>query len=183
MKTTIAKRRSIFPIQFSDKEVSDSQLNELFEAANWAPTHRRTEPWRFKVFRGEKKTDLGRFLVDAYTKTASKFSQRKCKSIAQKIDLSAAVILICMKRDEKESVSEWEEIAATAMAVQNLWLRATELSIGGYWSTPAYLDEIDQLITLENHEKCLGLFYIGGFEGTIPARKPGDWREKVRWYD
>ena len=60
MKTTIAKRRSIFPIQFSDKEVTDSQLHELFEAANWAPTHRRTEPWRFKVFRGEKKTGLGK---------------------------------------------------------------------------------------------------------------------------
>jgi nitroreductase len=88
-----------------------------------------------------------------------------------------------MKRDEKESVPEWEEIAATAMAVQNLWLRATELGLGGYWSTPAYLDQIDQLITLENHEKCLGLFYLGAFEGSMPTREPGDWREKVQWYD
>ena len=183
MKTIIANRRSIFPIQFSGKGVTDSQLHDLFEAANWAPTHRRTEPWRFKVFRGEKKTDLGRFLVDAYTKTTTKFSKRKSQAIADKIKLSDAVLLICMKRDEKESVPEWEEIAATAMAVQNLWLRATELSLGGYWSTPSYLDEIDQLITLENHEKCLGLFYIGGFEGTIPTREPGCWREKVRWYD
>ena len=183
MKTIIANRRSIFPIQFSCKEVTDSQLHELFEAANWAPTHRRTEPWRFKVFRGENKTGLGRFLVDAYTKTIPKFSKRKSQAIADKIKLSDAVVLICMKRDEKESVPEWEEIAATAMAVQNLWLRATELGLGGYWSTPAYLDQIDQLITLENHEKCLGLFYVGGFEGPMPTREPGDWREKVQWYD
>mgnify|MGYP001170773301 FL=1 len=183
MKTTIAKRRSIFPIQFSDKEVSGSQLNELFEAANWAPTHRRTEPWRFKVFRGEKKTDLGRFLVDAYTKTASKFSKRKSQAIVQKIDLSAAVVLICMKRDEKESVPEWEEIAATAMAVQNLWLTATEMGLGGYWSTPAYIDQIHDFIPMEEGEACLGLFYLGAFEGSMPTREPSDWREKVQWYD
>ena len=183
MKSIIANRRSIFPIQFSGKQVSDSQLHELFEAANWAPTHRRTEPWRFKVFRGEKKTGLGSFLVDAYTKTTPKFSKRKSQAIADKIKLSDAVVLICMKRDEKESVPEWEEIAATAMAVQNLWLRATELGLGGYWSTPAYLDQIDQLITLENYERCLGLFYIGEFVGPTPTREPGDWREKVQWYD
>lgn len=183
MKTTIAKRRSIFPIQFSDKEVSDSQLNELFEAANWAPTHRRTEPWRFKVFRGEKKTDLGRFLVDAYTKSASKFSKRKSKAIDMKIELSYAVVLICMKRDQKESVPEWEEIAATAMAVQNLWLTATEMGLGGYWSTPAYVDQINHLIPMEEGETCLGLFYLGAYEGSMPTREPGDWREKVQWYD
>ena len=99
MKTIIANRRSIFPIQFSSKEVTKSELHELFEAANWAPTHRRTEPWRFKVFRGSKKEDLGRFLVDTYVKTTPRLSKRKCHAIARKIDLSAAVILICMKRD------------------------------------------------------------------------------------
>ena len=183
MKIIIAKRRSIFPIQFSGKEVTDSQLQELFEAANWAPTHRCTEPWRFKVFRGEKKTGLGRFLVDAYTKTTPKFSKRKSLAIAEKIKLSDAVVLICMKRDEKESVPEWEEIAATAMAVQNLWLTATELGLGGYWSTPAYVDQIGDFISMEEGESCLGLFYLGAFEGSIHTREPGDWREKVQWYD
>ena len=112
MKSIFSSRRSIFPIQFSDKEITYTQLNELFEAANWAPTHRRTEPWRFKVFRGYKKTELSHFLVDAYTNTTPKFSKRKSKSIVEKINLSSVVVLICMKRDEKESVPEWEEISA-----------------------------------------------------------------------
>ena len=182
MKTIIANRRSIFPIQFSGKGVTDSQLHELLEAANWAPTHRRTEPWRFKVFRGEKKTGLGRFLADAYTNTTQKFSKRKSQAITDKIKLSDAVVLICMKRDEKESVPEWEEIAATAMAVQNLWLTATEMGLGGYWSTPAYVDQIGGFVSMEEGETCLGLFYLGSFEGSMPTREPGDWREKVQWY-
>ncbi len=182
MKSIFSSRRSIFPIQFSDKEITDTQLNELFEAANWAPTHRRTEPWRFKVFRGDKKTELSHFLVDAYTKTTPKFSKRKSKSIVEKINLSSVVVLICMKRDEKESVPEWEEIAATAMAVQNLWLKTTELGLGGYWSTLAYIKQIHQFTTLEENEKCSGLFYLGGFEGPMPNREPDDWRKKVQWF-
>ena len=183
MKTIISNRRSIFPIQFSGKEVTDSQIHELFEAANWAPSHRRTEPWRFKVFRGKKKTALGKFLVDVYTKTTPKFSKRKSQAIADKIKLSDTVVLICMKRDEKESVPEWEEIAATAMAVQNLWLRATELGLAGYWSTPAYVDQIGDFISMEEGETCLGLFYLGAFEGSMPPRETSDWREKVQWND
>jgi nitroreductase len=182
MKSIFSSRRSIFPIQFSDKEITDTQLNELLGVANWAPTHRRTEPWRFKVFRGDKKTELSHFLVDAYTKTTPKFSKRKSKSIFEKINLSSAVVLICMKRDEKESVPEWEEIAATAMAVQNLWLQTTELGLGGYWSTPAYINQIHQFIPFEENEKCLGLFYLGRFEGSMPIREPGDWRKKVQWF-
>lgn len=182
MKSIFSSRRSIFPIQFSDKEITYTQLNELFEAANWAPTHRRTEPWRFKVFRGDKKTELSHFLVDAYTNTTPKFSKRKSKSIVEKINLSSVVVLICMKRDEEESVPEWEEIAATAMAVQNLWLKTTELGLGGYWSTPAYINQIHQFIPLEENEKCLGLFYLGGFEGPMPTREPADWRKKVQWF-
>ena len=88
-----------------------------------------------------------------------------------------------MKRDEKESVPEWEEIAATAMAVQNLWLTATEMGLGGYWSTPAYVDQIGNFISMEEGETCLGLFYLGVFEGSTSSREPGDWREKVQWFD
>jgi len=28
----------------------------------------------------------------------------------------------------------------------------------------------------------LGLFYLGGFEGPMPNREPGDWRKKVQWF-
>ena len=51
LKQIIKNRRSIFPNQFSGKEVSKEEIKILLEVANWAPTHRKTQPWRFKVFR------------------------------------------------------------------------------------------------------------------------------------
>jgi hypothetical protein len=45
----IAKRRSIFPRDFSGEEVPREVIQQLLEAANWAPTHKKTQPWRFVV--------------------------------------------------------------------------------------------------------------------------------------
>ena len=51
----IKTRRSIFPEQFNSKEIDDGTIDILLESANWAPTYKKTEPWRFKIIRGDTK--------------------------------------------------------------------------------------------------------------------------------
>ena len=65
----IKSRRSIMPIQYNSKPLDDNKINQILEAANWAPTHKRTEPWRYKIFKGKKKEDLGEFLSKKYKET------------------------------------------------------------------------------------------------------------------
>ena len=38
----IKSRRSIMPYQYNDLTVSDEEINLILEAANWAPTHKKT---------------------------------------------------------------------------------------------------------------------------------------------
>lgn len=45
----IAKRRSIFPRDFTGEAVPREVIEQMLEAANWAPTHKKTQPWRFVV--------------------------------------------------------------------------------------------------------------------------------------
>ena len=40
---------------------SDEDLSYLLEAANWAPTHHKTEPWRYVAISGSQNM-LGRIL-------------------------------------------------------------------------------------------------------------------------
>jgi len=183
MKNPIPLRRSIFPIQFSQKAVAKTDICSMLEAANSAPTHRKTEPWRFKVLQGSQKDSLGSFMAETYAQTASKFSAIKQQKIRDKIAQSPVVILLCMQRDPAECIPEWEEVAATAMAVQNLWLQATLLGLGGYWSSPSYCDQMHDFIPFNEGERCLGLFYLGHFEGSLPQRTPGSWEDKVVWYN
>lgn len=183
IKKIIENRRAVFPRQYNDKPIEKEQIQAVLEAANWAPTHRRTEPWRFKVITGEKRNELGNFLAEKYKETAKKFSERKHKGIKEKCERSSCIILICMQRDPKERVPEWEEISATAMAVQNMWLTASEMKIGSYWSSPtALINKIGEFTDLKAGERCLGIFYMGNYDVEIPeGTRETSIEEKVEW--
>ena len=77
----IKERRSIFPPQFIDKPISKETIEKILEAANWAPTHKKTEPWRFKVLMGEKKQELGAFLSNIYQEVDANPKQMTIKKL------------------------------------------------------------------------------------------------------
>ncbi len=178
----IEKRRAVFPDQYNDRPIEKEILHEILSAANWAPTHKRTEPWRFKVMLGESKFALGKFLAEKYKETTPKSSEFKCGKIERKFRKSACVIAICCQFDPKKSLPEWEEIAATAMAVQNMWLVCTELGIGSYWSTPETMKFFGEFAQLSEGEKCLGFFYMGYFDESMPeGKRNSSIEEKTEW--
>ena len=49
----IRNRKTIYPTQFSDREIPESVINEILENAIHAPTHRMTQPWLFKIYKGK----------------------------------------------------------------------------------------------------------------------------------
>lgn len=183
VNTLIRTRRSVFVPQFVDREVPESILHEILENANWAPTHRLTEPWRFKVIRGEARKRLGVFLSEKYRSAEPKdlFSVAKYEKLKMNPQKADTVIAICMQRDLKNRVPEWEELASVAMAVQNLWLSAHAYGIGGYWSTPELIANFGEFEPLADGEKCIGFFYLGYYNPAdmSPPRRPIV--EKIKW--
>ena len=80
-----------------------------------------------------------------------------------------------------ESVPEVEEIASVAMAVQNIWLSCVPHKIGSYWSSPKAMYEANEFLGLGEGERCLGVFYMGYYEGDKIQGKRKDISEKVEW--
>lgn len=181
IEEAIKTRRSTMPDQYIDKDIPQELIIKILETANYAPNHKLTAPWRFKVVRGESRYELGLFLANKFKDTSSTFSEFKYNKIKENPKKAAAVVAICMQRDQKESVPEWEEIAAVAMAVQNMWLMATDLEIGSYWSSPPLIKYMDEFFDLGEGEVCLGFFYMGYYHTASPARIPGSIDEKVVW--
>ncbi len=179
----IRERRSIFPPSYVKKEIPEQTIQEILENANWAPTHKYTEPWRFKVFRGPALQRLGQYLGDWYKKNTpeGKYSEKKHQKTIEKSMKSACVIAICMERDQDERVPEWEEIASVACAVQNMWLTCSALKIGAYWSSPRSILEAKEFLGLGENEKCLGLFYMGYYDDLSIPGKRNPISEKVEW--
>ena len=171
----IRQRRAVFPKMYDSRPIPKEIIEEVLENANWAPTHRHTEPWRFQVFRGDALRRLGEFLAGKYKDStpAEQLSDMKFKKMLENPQRAGAVIAICMQRDLEGSVPEWEEIAATACAVQNMWLTCTAYGIGAYWSTPGAILRADEWLGLHNGERCLGLFYMGYYDTAValPAKR------------
>ncbi|APQ19318.1 nitroreductase family protein [Maribacter hydrothermalis] len=177
----IKKRRSVFPVQYNDVQIETADIEKVLEAANWAPNHKCTEPWRFKVIQGDAKGRLGTFLSKKYEEVDPRPKAIKIKKLQENPQRASAIIAICMQRDTNESLPEWEEVAAVAMAVQNMWLQCTEMGIGCYWSSPGLIKYMDEFLTLAEGEKCLGFFYMGNFDGELSDGKRGPIEAKTEW--
>ncbi len=179
----IRKRRAIFPPNYIQKPIPKEIIWEILENANWAPTHKMTEPWRFKVFTGGALSQLSEFMTNWYQENtpAEKFSERKLEKNRKKALQSACVIAICMQRDPKERLPEWEEIAAVACAVQNMWLTATAYGIGSYWSSPKSIHDAQDVLELKEDEHCLGFFYMGYHNLPELSGKRTPIADKVEW--
>ena len=71
INSIIRNRRSVYPKEYTGGEVSRETLLEILENANWAPNHKRTEPWRFIIFKGKGLKKLADFQAELYKEKAS----------------------------------------------------------------------------------------------------------------
>ena len=157
----IKSRKSVFPKDFNGQIISDDVVLELLKSANFAPSHKMTQPWHFKIFSRFSKN----ILLDEIFRINERITENKKNKLQANFEKTSHVICICMKRS-KNLLPEWEEIASTAMAVQNLWMACVGSEIGGYWSTPKYIEKLNAFLGLREEDKCLGFFYLGAHKST-----------------
>jgi nitroreductase len=181
------KRRSIFQNQYSGEKVDDAVVQQMLENANWAPTHKLTEPWRFFVYSGEGLKQLAQQQAAVYKKVTGRdgtFKEDRYQNLLTKPMLSSHIIVVAMKRDEKKSVPEVEEIGAVFCAVENMYLTATAYGVGAYLSTGGitYFEEAKEIFSLGKEDRILGFFHIGMPKGETPDGKRKSIGEKVTWF-
>lgn len=186
LQAFIKQRRSIYPELFNTEPVYKEEIERMLEAANYAPTHKLTQPWRFVVISGEAKHSFAQLIADWYkaNKPVEEYSELKYKKLLKRATQTAYIVAIVMQRDALARIPEWEEIAATAMAVQNVWLTGASMGIGMYWSSPTIIDSpiMQDFLKLEQQQRCLGFLYMGRYAQELTlssSRTPME--EKLRW--
>ena len=180
----IKRRRSIFPASYTKEEIPVGVIQQILESANYAPTHKLTQPWRFMVFRREGKSRLAQELARLYMEVTpkSQFLQKKYDSIIEKVAQASCVIALNVKLNP-EKVPEWEELAALACAVQNMALSAEALKVGAYWSSPGMIANLNDYLNLEEQEKCYGIFYMGYHHEAPREAQRSPVEEKIKWIE
>ncbi|MHB1867975.1 MAG: nitroreductase family protein [Nitrososphaerales archaeon] len=180
----IKSRRTVRKMR--DEVPTRQQLEQIIEAATWAPTHHVTEPWRFIVIAGEERRKLGERLSAAYATSAPGDDSMKESALRMERErpLGAPVIIaIILSPKEGGKIVPQEEVVAAGAALQNALLAAHSLGLGTMVRTGphAYSETIRKFLGMNEKESLLGFIYVG--YPVEPARqsKRSPIESKIEW--
>lgn len=109
----IIERRSIR--KYTNKNISDEDLNQILKAAMYAPSGVNAQPWEFVVVRDKK-------LLSSIT---------EIQPYSQPLNQADAAIIVCGDLNKQVFKDLW--IQDCSAATQNILLAANDLGIGSVW--------------------------------------------------
>jgi len=181
----IRNRRSVKPVKMNGKKIRDEQVRQLLQLANWAPTHGRTEPWRFFIYSGEKVKEFCHQHAELYKihTPPEKFEQANYDKHLHNGDLASHIIVAIMQRGDSPKIPVLEEIAATAIAIQNILLGATAAGIASFWSTGgmAHHPVMKDLLHLKKEDIVMSIVYLGYTDEHMEGKRQTGIEEKMVW--
>ena len=164
---------------FSDREAPRELVQELIDAAVWAPNHKHTEPWRFHVVAGAARDDLADALLAEPAAGAN-----PAKDPRAKLKRAPLFIAVTQTGSPDEPVRDLEDYAACCCAAQNLMLAAHARGLATKWSTGALAESsaAKRWLGIAETDRIVAYLYIGYAPDSArvptPARKPAEiiWR-------
>ena len=136
-------------------------LDELFELARWAPNHKLTNPWRFRVLGPAALERLKGATGDPIA--------------AAKLDRAPTLVLVSATQTG-DPVMDEEDMLAAATAAYVVLLAAHGRGLAGYWRTPGVLRTAEgrAALGISDDEHVLGLLHLGHprQEPRVPERAP-----------
>lgn len=185
----IVHRRSLGVARLKPDAVDPALIRRALEAADWAPSHGETEPWRFVVYTGESRRALGQAFADAYKAETPESDFRAETHAAQQERAFASPVWIslgvepALRRDGSLKMSVEEETMAVSCAAQNLHLVAAAQGLAGMWLSKGVFrsPHVAEFAGLSPQGFLLGFFVLGypAIEWPTGERRPLS--EKVRW--
>jgi nitroreductase len=143
--------------QFGQEPVEEATVRDLLDLARFAPNHKLTEPWRFRLLGPDVRRRLNELVGE---KDAMKLGR------APTLVLATAALSGDADTDE-------EDLHAAACAVYAVLLGATARGLASYWRTPAVLGEpaVRDLLGLEPNERIVGLIHLGAVVSEPPTKE------------
>lgn len=145
----IKGRRSVRAFK-GEKGVSEETVDELIDAAAWAPSAGNIQPWEFIIVR---RPEIKRRLVEAAFKQSF-------------IEEASVVIVVCA--DENRSSEGYGQrgrtlycIQDTAAAIQNIQLAAYSVGLGTCWVGAFKEEEASEILNIPRGIRPVALIPVG----------------------
>lgn len=152
-----AVRRRRTHKQYGSQPVDEATIRELVDLARYAPNHKLTQPWRFRI--------LG-------PATRARLEAVSGEKEAVKLRRAPTLLLATAVLSGDEHVDR-EDLLATGCAVYAVLLGATERGLASYWRTPEALrrPEARSMLGLSGDEQVVALIHLGPVVSEPPEKE------------
>ncbi|WP_342641283.1 nitroreductase family protein [Rhodoligotrophos ferricapiens] len=177
-------RRSQAIAKLTDAGPNDEDLRTILTAAARVPDHGKLAPWRFIIFKGERRAAFGRFLERHLRETRPDAGDVMFEK-ARTIFTDAPVVIGVVSRAAPHvKIPEWEQYLSCGASCMNIVTAATALGYGVQWITGwyAYDREVASHLGLADHERMAGFIFIGGMSEQPSDRARPDLAQLVSEY-
>jgi nitroreductase len=184
VRDVIKQRRSIS--QMTEEQPSREQIEQMLEAATYAPNHHVSEPWQFFVLTGAAREELGKVMAASLQarmeEPTSKKSQFQLLKESNK-PLRAPVVIAVAVKSVADQAEFLERIEAAAAAVQNMLLAAQEMGLATIWRTgsAAYDPQVKRWFGLALEDHITAFIYVGFARFPRQERVPTHFSSKTTW--
>ena len=156
---------------YTSTPVPSDAIQRAFDAANHAPCHRRTFPWRFVHVGPNARQAIGELAVQIKAE-AHPITEEEAHKVRNKIRTPAELIVALQLRCP-DSFQAKEDYAACACAIQNFFISLAGEGIHSKWSTGGITRDPRTYALLNIDPTALesiGFLWVGHAE-TIPQIK------------
>lgn len=155
---------------------SDAEIETLLRAATRVPDHGRLEPWRFIIYRGDARIEVGKKLAELAERREGPLAEGRRNQELARFSRAPLVIGVVSSPKPNAKIPQWEMFLSGGAAAMNLVIAANALGYGANWITNWYSDNEEgrTLLGLAPHERVVGFIHIGSYDGPAPERPRPD---------
>jgi len=155
---------------------NDAEIATMITAASRVPDHGRLEPWRFILYRGEARVEIGRKLAALAEQREGPLPEGRRNQELARFSRAPLVIGVVSVPKENPKIPQWEMFLSGGMAAMNLMIAANALGYGTNMISNWYSDVAEgrAILGLSPQERVIGFVHIGSYQGPAPERPRPD---------
>ena len=140
------------------------ELRAILQVAARVPDHGKLVPWRFIIYRGQARYDIGEFLAQRAEALEGPMPEARKDKERERFTRAPLVIgVVFSPVDTPKNIPEWEQFLSAGAATMNLCLAANALGYGSNWISNWYADDAEAraFLGLAPQERVAGFVHIG----------------------
>lgn len=163
--------------QMREPGPSNDEIDLMIRIASRVPDHGRLAPWRFILYRGNLRHEIGDKLAALAVKLEGDLPEMRLEKERTRFSRAPLVIGVVSIARDNPKIPQWEMFLSGGAAAMNLSLAAQALGYGANWITNWYSDSAEgrAILGLKANERVVGFVHVGTVDGEFAERPRPDW--------